>query len=162
MAPLIGHDAVPAKLLEVKADVNARNKDDNTPLHMASFIGHVGVTADIPGDSDVKARNRETSWLNQAAREGYLEVTEFHGKAPGQELLISEAPQKSSSAVGDPSIIYNFTEQQGHYEAVNTTVTLAVVGQVGKRGRGSWIKDALPLTPTEMLLVISKVIGCKG
>ena len=65
-------------MLEKKADVNTKNKDEQTPLWQATWNGHkavVKVLLEKGADVDVKDKDGETP-LRQAAVNGHETVVE--------------------------------------------------------------------------------------
>lgn len=57
-AAMMGHTAAAELLLQHGADINGRNRDDNTALHLAAFLGHA-ETAELllKNGADVTAKN---------------------------------------------------------------------------------------------------------
>ena len=64
-----GHDKVVAVLLEYKANMEARDTDNDTPLMTASYRGHANVISVLlQNKANIEARNEDGSSLEIAAR----------------------------------------------------------------------------------------------
>jgi ankyrin repeat protein len=64
------------RLLSVGADVNAKNDDDKTPLHVACWKGHVAVVKQLVGHgANIEAKNISgCTPLHLASWEGHVQV----------------------------------------------------------------------------------------
>ena len=66
-------------LIEKGADVNAKNKYEQTPLHLAAQYGHIEtVKSLIENGADVNSKDKY-GWtpLHYAAEEGHKEIVEY-------------------------------------------------------------------------------------
>jgi len=74
-----GHLSVVEYLVNQKADINAKNKYEDTPLHWAAQNGHLSVVeylVNLKADINVKNTDRETP-LELANRCGMSNVVEL-------------------------------------------------------------------------------------
>jgi len=59
-----GHLSIVEYLVNHKADINAKNKDNHTPLHYAAYNGHLSVVEYLVNQkADINAKNVEVEFL---------------------------------------------------------------------------------------------------
>jgi ankyrin repeat protein len=72
-------------LLAHKADLNARNKDGDTPLHLAALADQLDVaTLLLAGKASVNSRNNDGATpMNVAAKSGYNDMADLLHRSGG-------------------------------------------------------------------------------
>ena len=98
-------------LIAEQVDLNARDREDNTALHLASEKGHTEIVkALLTGEGiDINAReNYEWTPLHYAARNGHIEVVEVLLKNGAQVDLVSD----------EHDTPLHFAARNGHIEVV--------------------------------------------
>lgn len=115
-AAMMGQTAATELLLEHGADINGRNQDGNTALHLAAFLGRA-ETAEllINNGADVKAKNGDgatpidilavpwemTQFLSRSLGVKLEQEQVAAGKAKIAEMLKVEPPSESGAVIGD-------------------------------------------------------------